>query len=136
MKALQLGNLANAAFYAAMGTARKGWHLYAACEFCSTQCCNAVRKMLRCMLRTLTVDAWYTLSMFGSCTYSAQTAMSMVEATAAGLGQGELQAGMSTLNSISHMLVSRNQLARLSSNPCVAPLCSTVRELLARRVSD
>ena len=52
--------------------------------------------------------------MFGSCNYSAQTAMSMVEAKAAGLGQGELQAGMSTLNSISHMLVSHNRLTRPS----------------------
>ena len=32
MKALQLGNIANTVFYAAMGAARKGWHLYAACE--------------------------------------------------------------------------------------------------------
>jgi hypothetical protein len=35
MKALQLGNIANTVFYVAMGAARKGWHLYAACE-CST----------------------------------------------------------------------------------------------------
>lgn len=32
MKALQLGNIANAVFYAALGTARTGWHFYAACE--------------------------------------------------------------------------------------------------------
>lgn len=59
-------------------------------------------------LNVVGLDAWYTVSMFGSCTYSAQTAMQMVEATEAGIGQGELQAGMSTLNSISHMLVSRD----------------------------
>jgi hypothetical protein len=56
--------------------------------------------------------------MFGSCAYSAQTAMSMVEATKAGIGQGELQAGMSTLNSISHMLVSL--VSSCLTSPCLA----------------
>ena len=79
MRALQLGTIANAVFYAAMGFAQKGWQLYAA-------------------------YAWLTVSMFGSCTYAAQSAMAMVEANKAGIGQGELQAGMSSLNSISHML--------------------------------
>jgi len=45
-----------------------------------------------------------TASAFGSTTYSAQSAMAMVEAQRAGIGQGELQAGLSSLNAISHVL--------------------------------
>ena len=106
LRSLQLGTLANAVFYGTLGRASSGWHLYAA-------------------------YIWLTITAFGSSTYSAQSAMAMVEAQRAGLGcvaylhcgivvvvpwlrrhncvvcnatrQGELQAGLSSLNAISHV---------------------------------
>ena len=60
LRSLQLGALANAVFYAALGRASLGWHLYAA-------------------------YVWLTATAFGSTTYSAQSAMAMVEASHAGL---------------------------------------------------
>lgn len=61
LRSLQLGTVANAVFYAALGRASSGWHLYAA-------------------------YIWLTITQFGNSTYSAQSAMAMAEAHRAGFG--------------------------------------------------
>ena len=97
VRAIQLGTAANIVFYAIFGRASRGWHLYAAWVWYTISICG------RCVAAHPSPSLPSGLrALVYSCVISAQSAMTMIEASKAGLGQGELQAGLGGLDATSH----------------------------------